>query len=92
MKAVLLVILAGSLAAQVSFERILSADKEPGNWLTYSRTLNGQRFSPLSLSHRDNVARLKTAWIYQSWSNESRARFETSPSTRPISRSRSGRA
>jgi hypothetical protein len=30
------------LGAQVSFDHILAADREPQNWLTYSGTLNGQ--------------------------------------------------
>ena len=35
------------LAADVTFERILNADREPHNWLSYSRTLSNQRYSPL---------------------------------------------
>ena len=31
--------LCGPLVAQVSFDRILNADKEPQNWLTYSGTI-----------------------------------------------------
>jgi alcohol dehydrogenase (cytochrome c) len=51
--------------AQVPFERILNADKEPGNWLTYSRTLSGQHYSPLREIGADNVKRLKVKWTYQ---------------------------
>ena len=40
-------VLSAAAAAQVPFERIANADKEPGNWLTYSRDLLGHRFSPL---------------------------------------------
>jgi alcohol dehydrogenase (cytochrome c) len=67
------------LHAQVSYERVLRADDEPHNWLTYSRTYDGQRFSPLDQVNRENVERLRPAWIYQSWNAESRPRFETSP-------------
>jgi alcohol dehydrogenase (cytochrome c) len=70
--------IAAGLAAQVPFERILNADKEPGNWLTYSRTLDGQRFSPLDQINAANVARLKPKGIYQPWTGEERGRFETS--------------
>ena len=35
--------LLGSLGAQVTFDRILNADKEPQNWLTYSGNVKGQR-------------------------------------------------
>lgn len=55
------------LLAQVNvpFERILNADKEPGNWLTYSRNYSGQRYSPLDQIHAGNVAKLRVAWMSQ---------------------------
>ena len=75
----LLLSAAAALSAQVSYDRILKADAEPGNWLTYSRTYNGHRYSPLDQINRANAARLKPAWIYQTWNAEQRVRFETSP-------------
>ena len=51
--------------AQIPFERIVNADKEPGNWLTYSRDLQGQRFSPLTEINTENVSRLKVQWAFQ---------------------------
>jgi alcohol dehydrogenase (cytochrome c) len=57
--------LASSLSAQVPFERIVQADREPGNWLTYSRDLGGQRYSPLSEINQQNVSHLKVKWLYQ---------------------------
>jgi alcohol dehydrogenase (cytochrome c) len=56
---------ASSALAQVPFERILNADKEPGNWLTYSRTLDGKRYSPLNEINTTNVFQLKVKWAYQ---------------------------
>jgi alcohol dehydrogenase (cytochrome c) len=53
------------VSAQVPFERIVNADKEPGNWLTYSRTLDGKRFSPLGEINTQNVSQLKVKWAYQ---------------------------
>ena len=43
-----------ALLAQVNvpYERIRGADKEPGNWLTYSRDYTGRRYSPLDRSTR----------------------------------------
>ena len=35
-------------AQQVSFDRILHADREPQNWLSYSGTVFNQRYSPLT--------------------------------------------
>ena len=60
----LAVLLASAAAAQVSFDRIRSA-KEPGNWLTYSGNLLGQRFSPLRELTPANVGRLRVRWAYQ---------------------------
>ncbi len=62
---------------QVSYDRLLKPEQE--NWLNYSRTYNGHRYSPLSQIHRGNVARLRPVWMYQSWNTESRPRFETTP-------------
>jgi alcohol dehydrogenase (cytochrome c) len=52
-------------SAQVPFERIANADKEPGNWLTYSRNLQGHRFSPLTEINSQNVSQLKVKWAFQ---------------------------
>jgi alcohol dehydrogenase (cytochrome c) len=60
----------------VTFERILHADKEPQNWLTYSRTLNGQRHSPLMEINTSNVAQLELAWI---WPSRATGRFQATP-------------
>jgi alcohol dehydrogenase (cytochrome c) len=51
--------------AQKPFERIVAADNDPGNWLTYSRTLNGQRYSPLKEINLKNAKNLKVLWAYQ---------------------------
>jgi len=50
---------------QVPFERIRDANKEPGNWLTYSRDYSGQRFSPLDQVNAGNVSKLHIAWMHQ---------------------------
>ena len=34
--------------AQVTYQRLLQAEQEPENWLTYSGTYDGHRFSRLS--------------------------------------------
>ncbi|MGH9720207.1 MAG: pyrroloquinoline quinone-dependent dehydrogenase [Bryobacteraceae bacterium] len=57
--------LALPLSAQVSYERIIKADAEPGSWLTYSRTYQGHRHSPLRQITPANVHRLRPAWIHQ---------------------------
>lgn len=50
---------------QVPIERIVNADKEPGNWLTYSRNYQGHRFSPLTEITTANVTRLRVKWAVQ---------------------------
>jgi alcohol dehydrogenase (cytochrome c) len=50
------------LAAEVTPERLINADREPQNWLMNHRTYDGQRFSPLTSINRDNVKDLKLAF------------------------------
>src|SRR4029077_1876179 len=52
-------------AANVTFDRILHADQEPQNWLTYSRTLSGERYSPLTQITPANVKGLELAWVWR---------------------------
>jgi len=66
----------GNLLGQVSYQRILNADDEPGNWLTYSRTYNSQRYSHLDQIRRDNVKNLELKWVFQAKSLEN---FEATP-------------
>lgn len=54
-----------TLAAQVPYERIRDAAKEPGNWLTYSGNYQGHRHSPLTEITPANVGGLKVKWAYQ---------------------------
>ena len=69
MKAALAILLAlffvVELSAQLTYDRIRQAVREPGSWLTYSGTYSGHRFSPLAQINRANVSRLKLAWMYQ---------------------------
>src|SRR3954454_14672938 len=51
-----------ALAADVTPERLVNADKEPQNWLMNHRTYDGQRYSPLARINKDNVKGLKLAY------------------------------
>jgi alcohol dehydrogenase (cytochrome c) len=51
-----------ALAADVTSERLLNPDREPGNWLMNHRTYDGQRFSPLARINKGNVRNLKLAY------------------------------
>jgi alcohol dehydrogenase (cytochrome c) len=62
--------------AQVSFDRILHADREPANWLSYSGTLSNQRYSRLDQITAANAKNLKLEWLWQAHSLE---KFEATP-------------
>src|SRR5215813_13051091 len=49
----------------VTAERLLNADKEQGNWMMYSRTYNGWRFSPLTQINTQTVKNLQVKWLFQ---------------------------
>jgi alcohol dehydrogenase (cytochrome c) len=49
-------------AAEVTFERLVNADREPQNWLMNHRTYDAQRYSPLARINQSNVKSLKLAY------------------------------
>jgi alcohol dehydrogenase (cytochrome c) len=49
-------------ADEVTHERLLNADKEPGNWLLHHKNFSAHRFSSLKDINRDTVKNLKVAW------------------------------
>ncbi len=49
----------------ITFERLLNADNEPGQWLTEGRDFGKGHFSTLNQVNRDNVSQLGVAWDYQ---------------------------
>jgi len=55
--------LAQTPAAPVDQERLLKANDEQGQWLSYGRTYNEQRFSPLDQINADNIEQLGLAWF-----------------------------
>jgi alcohol dehydrogenase (cytochrome c) len=61
---------------QVTFERLLNAQAEPQNWLTYSGSYLSQRHTPLRQIRPGNVRDLELKWVFQAQSLES---FETTP-------------
>ena len=53
---------AGLSAGEVTYEQLL--DPPPENWLTYGRTYDSQRHSPLDQITKENVRQLAPAWIF----------------------------
>ena len=62
---VVAVALAESMSAQVTPDRILNAQKEPQNWLTYSGSYLSQRYSQLTQIAPANVKDLELKWAFQ---------------------------
>ena len=48
----------------VSYDRLLKAADEPGNWLMYSHAYNSWRFSNLSQITTANVKNLHVKWLF----------------------------
>jgi alcohol dehydrogenase (cytochrome c) len=67
------------LNIHVSSEQITRTDDNPGEWLSYSGSLSGWRYSSLSEITPANVSHLRLLWAYQSITNEPRPRFESTP-------------
>ena len=63
--AVLVTVCALTLTAQVSYERILKAEDEPGNWMTYSGTYLSHHYSKLDQINTDSVKNLELKWVVQ---------------------------
>jgi alcohol dehydrogenase (cytochrome c) len=69
-----------SLGAQVGFDRLLGAAREPHNWLTYSGDYSGRRYSPLTGITRANVGDLRLEWVLQTPApGEATQKHEASP-------------
>jgi alcohol dehydrogenase (cytochrome c) len=53
---------APAIAADVTPERLINADREPQNWLMNHRTYDAQRYSPLGRINKANAKDLKLAY------------------------------
>ena len=67
---------AAAASAQVASERLLKAQDDPENWLTYSGSYNSQRHSKLDQIKRENVTDLQLKWVFQA---ESLEKFQPTP-------------
>ena len=53
------------LHIQVSSDEIRNAGSRTDQWLTYSGSLDGHRYTPLTEINRENVSRLRVRWVHQ---------------------------
>jgi alcohol dehydrogenase (cytochrome c) len=65
-----------SLNAQVTYDDLLHAGKHPENWITYSGTYLGQRYTTLDQITPANVKNLEMKWVFQA---DSIQKMEASP-------------
>jgi len=72
----LLLLAAACSSAQVTFERLLGASREPENWLTYSGRYSGWRYSTLNQINTGNASHLAMQWAFQV---SDLGQFETTP-------------
>jgi alcohol dehydrogenase (cytochrome c) len=70
------ILLSAAVHAQVSYDRLLRAATEPHNWLTYSGSYAGHRYSTLTQITPQNVSDLQPRWVFQARSLE---KFEATP-------------
>ncbi len=52
------------MPAAVDSDRLRNADGDVDNWLSYGRTYDEQRFSPLKQINAQNVSQVKLAWHF----------------------------
>jgi alcohol dehydrogenase (cytochrome c) len=62
--------------AQVSFDRLVRAQREPQNWLTYNGNLGSTHHSALDQINAANVGNMDLKWVSQAQSLE---KFEATP-------------
>jgi alcohol dehydrogenase (cytochrome c) len=68
-----------ALAAEVTPERLINADREPQNWLMNHRTYDAQRYSPLDRINRVNVKDLKLAYAVAIGGTAANENLESTP-------------
>jgi alcohol dehydrogenase (cytochrome c) len=68
-----------ALAADVTPERLLNADREPQNWLMNHRTYDAQRYSPLDKINKNNVKSLKLAYAVAIGGTSANENLESTP-------------
>src|SRR6185437_9182014 len=76
MKLLLIALVGAAAWAQVTPERLLRANAEPRNWLSYSGGYMSQRYSPVKQVAPAKVKNLRLKLVFQANSTE---KFETTP-------------
>jgi alcohol dehydrogenase (cytochrome c) len=70
---------APALAADVTPDRLVNADREPQNWLMNHRTYDAQRYSPLDRINKGNVKNLRLAYAVAIGGTSANENLESTP-------------
>src|SRR5215468_1753375 len=70
---------APAVAADVTPDRLVNADREPQNWLMNHRTYDAQRYSPLDRINKANVKNLKLAYAVAIGGTSPNENLESTP-------------
>src|ERR1700748_705993 len=70
---------APGVAANVTPDRLVNADKEPQNWLMNHRTYDAQRYSPLDKINKGNVKSLRLAYAVAIGGTSANENLESTP-------------
>src|SRR3984893_2390208 len=68
-----------ALAAELTSQRLINADKEPQNWLMNHRPYDGRRFSPLDQINKASVKNLKLAYAVALGGTSANENLEATP-------------
>jgi alcohol dehydrogenase (cytochrome c) len=74
-----LLVIAPAVAADVTPDRLINADREPQNWLMNHRTYDAQRFSPLDKINKANIKDLKLAYAVAIGGTSANENLESTP-------------
>ena len=70
---------APTLGTEVTPNRLVNADNEPGNWLMNHRTYDAQRYSPLDKINKTNIKNLKLAYAVAIGGTSTNENLESTP-------------
>src|SRR5215813_11296422 len=74
-----LLAIAPAVAADVTPDRLVNADREPQNWLMNHRTYDAQRYSPLDKINKANIKALKLAYAVAIGGTSANENLESTP-------------
>ncbi|HWN53356.1 MAG TPA: PQQ-binding-like beta-propeller repeat protein [Xanthobacteraceae bacterium] len=74
-----LLAVAPAVAADVTSDRLVNADREPQNWLMNHRTYDAQRYSPLDKINKANIKDLKLAYAVAIGGTSPNENLESTP-------------